>query len=74
MTITVFAEEKLRARIIAQMNKLINVVEAIDLTDSPPRFARWLYCDSNPPTCAERFSKPRRRSRPAWSDPRGPAL
>ena len=35
MTITVTAEEKLRARIIAQMNKLINVVEAVDLTESP---------------------------------------
>jgi acetolactate synthase-1/3 small subunit len=35
MTITVSAEERVRARIIAQMNKLINVVEAIDLTESP---------------------------------------
>jgi acetolactate synthase-1/3 small subunit len=35
MTITVTAEEKLRARIIAQMNKLINVVEAVDLSESP---------------------------------------
>ena len=35
MTITVLAEEKLRARIIAQMNKLINVVEAVDLTETP---------------------------------------
>jgi len=35
MTITVSAEEKVRARIIAQMNKLINVVEAVDLTESP---------------------------------------
>ena len=35
MTIRVMAEEKLRARIIAQMNKLINVVEAVDLTESP---------------------------------------
>ena len=35
MTITVNAEEKLRVRIIAQMNKLINVVEAVDLTEAP---------------------------------------
>jgi acetolactate synthase-1/3 small subunit len=35
MTINVVAEEKLRARIIAQMNKLINVVEAVDLTETP---------------------------------------
>src|SRR4051794_14489845 len=35
MTITVSAEEKQRARIIAQMNKLINVVEAVDLTEAP---------------------------------------
>jgi acetolactate synthase I/III small subunit len=35
MTITVDVDSKLRAQVIKQMNKLINVLQAADLTDSP---------------------------------------
>ena len=35
MTIGVDVEERLRAQVIKQMNKLINVLQATDLTDAP---------------------------------------
>lgn len=35
MTITVEVESRLRAQVIKQMNKLINVLQATDLTDGP---------------------------------------
>jgi len=35
MTITVDVEDRLRAQVIKQMNKLINVLQATDLTGSP---------------------------------------
>ena len=35
MTIVVDVEEKLRAQVVKQMNKLINVLQATDLTDAP---------------------------------------
>jgi acetolactate synthase-1/3 small subunit len=35
MTITVDVEDRLRTQVIKQMNKLVNVLQATDLTDSP---------------------------------------
>ena len=35
MTITVDVEERLRAQVIKQMNKLVNVLQATDMTESP---------------------------------------
>jgi len=35
MTIVVDVEERLRAQVVKQMNKLINVLQATDLTDTP---------------------------------------
>ena len=35
MTITVEVEDRLRAQVIKQMNKLVNVLQAADLTDAP---------------------------------------
>jgi len=35
MTITVDVEERLRTQVIKQMNKLVNVLQATDLTDAP---------------------------------------
>jgi acetolactate synthase-1/3 small subunit len=35
MTITVDVDAKLRAQVIKQMNKLVNVLQAIDLTEAP---------------------------------------
>ena len=35
MTIIVDVEERLRAQVVKQMNKLINVLQATDLTDTP---------------------------------------
>ncbi len=35
MTIVVDVESALRQQVIKQMNKLINVLQAVDLTDSP---------------------------------------
>jgi acetolactate synthase-1/3 small subunit len=35
MTITVDVEDRLRAQVIKQMNKLVNVLQAADLTDAP---------------------------------------
>src|SRR3954452_23932567 len=35
MTIIVDVEERLRSQVVKQMNKLINVLQATDLTDSP---------------------------------------
>jgi acetolactate synthase-1/3 small subunit len=35
MTIVVDVEEKLRVQVIKQINKLINVLQAVDLTDEP---------------------------------------
>lgn len=35
MTITVEVEDRLRAQVIKQMNKLVNVLQATDLTDVP---------------------------------------
>jgi acetolactate synthase-1/3 small subunit len=35
MTITVDVEERLRAQVIKQMNKLVNVLQAADMTESP---------------------------------------
>jgi acetolactate synthase-1/3 small subunit len=35
MTITVDVEERLRTQVIKQMNKLVNVLQATDMTDSP---------------------------------------
>src|SRR6185369_5974696 len=35
MTIVVDVEPTLRAQVIKQMNKLINVLQAVDLTDTP---------------------------------------
>src|ERR1700731_2213434 len=35
MTIVVDVEERLRAQVVKQMNKLINVLQATDLTDIP---------------------------------------
>ena len=35
MTITVEVEDRLRTQVIKQMNKLVNVLQATDLTDSP---------------------------------------
>lgn len=38
MTITVEVEDRLRAQVIKQMNKLVNVLQATDLTDGPAVF------------------------------------
>ena len=35
MTITVDVEERLRSQVIKQMNKLVNVLQATDMTESP---------------------------------------
>src|SRR5918912_1793019 len=35
MTITVDVEDRLRAQVIKQMNRLVNVLQATDLTDAP---------------------------------------
>src|SRR6201994_2708162 len=35
MTIVVDVEERIRAQVVKQMNKLINVLQATDLTDTP---------------------------------------
>ena len=35
MTITVDVEERLRTQVIKQMNKLVNVLQATDMTESP---------------------------------------
>src|SRR5208337_4285831 len=35
MTIVFAVEERLRAQVVKQMNKLINVLQATDLTDTP---------------------------------------
>ncbi|MCU1327514.1 MAG: acetolactate synthase, small subunit [Bryobacterales bacterium] len=35
MTITVNVEDRLRTQVVKQMNKLVNVLQASDLTDSP---------------------------------------
>src|ERR1700688_1514674 len=35
MTITVDVEDRLRTQVIKQMNKLVNVLQASDLTDAP---------------------------------------
>ena len=35
MTIVVDVEERLRAQVVKQMNKLVNVLQATDLTDTP---------------------------------------
>jgi acetolactate synthase-1/3 small subunit len=35
MTITVDVEDRLRAQVIKQMNKLVNVLQATDMTESP---------------------------------------
>lgn len=42
MTIVVDVEDKLRSQVIKQINKLINVLQALDLTDTPAVFREML--------------------------------
>ena len=49
MSIVVDIEPQLRAQVIKQMNKLINVLQASDLTEAPAVEGRWCCCACVPP-------------------------
>ena len=44
MTIVVDVEAALRQQVIKQMNKLINVLQATDLTELPRWCGNWCWC------------------------------
>ena len=49
MTIVVDVDDVQRAQVIKQMNKLINVLQATDLTDAPGRSrGSWCWCACGP--------------------------
>ena len=48
MTIVVDVEAAQRSQVIKQMNKLINVLQATDLTDRRRSYASWCWCGSAP--------------------------
>ena len=43
MTITVDVEERQRGQVIKQMNKLVNVLQATDLSEGPPAIGEDVY-------------------------------
>ena len=75
MSIVVDIEPQLRAQVIKQMNKLINVLQATDLTESPAVRREMVLLRVRAPhgRTARRFSRKPRSSARAWWIPRSKA-
>ena len=53
MTITVDVEDRLRSQVLKQMNKLVNVLQATDLTESPAVIREMVLAPPQPVTVPE---------------------